>query len=44
MFEHEPIKRRHIEPVHRGPPIEPLTDIRGDAFLARDGDEVAYKS
>ncbi len=39
-FEHQPVKMRGIEPVHRGPAIAAVADISRDAFLARETDEV----
>src|SRR5205807_6441295 len=37
--EHEPVEMGSIEPVHRGPAVEPVTHIRRNALFTRDLDE-----
>src|SRR5215472_18084798 len=39
LLERQPEEVRSIEPVHRGPAVEPLADICRDALLTRSGDE-----
>jgi len=39
LFKREPEKMRRIEPVHRGPAVDPVTHIRRNTRVARDADE-----
>src|SRR5271154_1368664 len=43
-LEREPIEMSSIEPVHRGPAVEPIPDICGNALFACDADQPWYKA
>src|SRR5580692_930706 len=44
LFEREPVEKGGIEPVHRGPAIEPVTYISGNALFPRDADQARHKA
>ena len=39
ILQHEPVQTSRIEPVHRGPAVEPLTYVSRCSLLTRDADE-----
>ena len=40
LLKRQPVETGGIEPVHRGPAVEPVADIRRDALLAGQSDQV----
>ena len=40
LLERQPVETGSIEPVDRGPAVEPVADKRRDTLLASDGDQV----
>src|ERR1700733_6816669 len=44
FLKHEPIEMSRIEPVHRGPAIEPVPDKCGNALFACDADQLWHKA
>src|SRR6266446_6414972 len=43
FLERQPEQMGGIEPVHRGPSVTPLAQVRRDALLARDANECRYE-
>src|SRR5579864_3820345 len=44
FFEHEPIEMSSIEPVHRGPAIEPVPYKCGNALFTCNADQLRHKA
>ena len=44
VLEHEPVEMSSIEPMYRGPAVEPLSDVCGNALFTGDADQSWYKA
>src|SRR5258708_35609238 len=44
FLERQPEEMGGIEPVHRGPAVEPVTGIRGNALFTRDADQRRHEA
>jgi hypothetical protein len=44
FLEHEPVEMSSIVPMHRGPAVEPVAYIRGNALVSRDADQAWHKA